>query len=523
MKGRAKSILLALAAALVWAFALFYSQNIILYTRDWTPFHLSKFTASADGVEQAISRRLLAQFEVRGGFFGLRHHIVTKKTFSVTGISGKFDLGHQSIIMVGVVTPEGSTAVRFSAHELIPGLFYSADKEEKVLAGTIIPGRLPEGVVPFTIKKVAEGLSVFVNGKEIFRGPGAFPEGNVFLKVYKGAVKELEVNSTSLPFRPDIPILNLIWPLALVFGVISIFLPRFATIIFLLGVLWTSYDYTFYSLQRVRFNTRTVAFESLNLPVDAEGFRGKFFEAWFRLSGGETAKLDHIREKRVPLVSFAPFRKCDRSGCQRLIPGALKSLRGGSENKFRILMIGGSLIGGWGTTGLNGYYPAHFTRFLSEKLKKDIEVVTISGFLPEVLSFRREDFQRLVEIFRPRMVIVELRTMKADIPLMNEIRSAKVAKTEVIVLKTPNNYPAIEPERFTANGPGYTADPEDRKVLSGFEAGFIDSNPLFCRPENYREKNLFLDDVHLNNAGSAELGNFLGEELLERVKKAAGE
>ncbi len=523
MKKKLYGILIAIAAAAVWTFALLYSQNTLLQNKNWLPFYASPFAGGSNGYEQLMARKVLASFQLNPGHFGLRHQLVSRKDFQIQEIAADADMGKLSMVTLGVTTPEGSTLIRFSSHPLLPSLFYQTDKNEKVLNTVVIPGKIPQGRMKLILKKTTDKTIVLADGKEIFATPVVLTSGRVFVKVYSAVVKNLEVNSgeglQSLPFRNDFNFLPFFWPMALVLCAVGFFSIRFSLLVLIIGILWSIFDFTYYSKQNVRFNARELTFESIDSPVNFEGFRIKVFVQWFRLAGGEIPLMDKLKQNRRAMMSFAPFRKCEGSGCRRLVPHDYKSLINRNDN-LKILMIGGSLIGGWGTTGINDYYPAHLLHFLEGKVKKKTEIVTVSGFVPTAFKFTPEDFRRIIKVYKPHFVVLEFQPAGIDPEMLKAIISSKTEGARLLALHAPKDLPSSAPEDFPRENLHFS---EDKKVLAILrDAGIMvfNSNTFFLSPENYLTRILFIDHSHLNREGHEELGNFMGREMLPEIKKA---
>ncbi|MES2527126.1 MAG: SGNH/GDSL hydrolase family protein [Bdellovibrionota bacterium] len=509
MKTRLHGLLFAIAGAAVWTFALLYSQNNLLQNKNWLPLHASSVAVSTDGFEQLISRSALASFRLNSGYFGLRYQLISRSDYSVQEISAEGRMSELTMVTLGIVTQEGATKVRFSSNPTLPSLFYTTDKNERMLNSVVIPDKIPKGAATFRLKKEGQSIRVFAGEKEIYHAPANFTSGKIFVDVYEGVVEKVEVNSENLSFKHKLEFFPFFWPLALVLCALGFYSRKSTLLILILGVLWSIYDYTYYSKKFVRFQASEMNFESFKSPVNVEGFRGMIFERWFRLAGGDLALLDRIRKEKFYLRSFAPFRKCEQSGCRKLIPYQYQQLAG-SEEKIKILMIGGSLIGGWGTIQINDYYPFYIQRFLKENLKKETEIVTLSGFVPTALRFKRDDFRRILSIYKPHVIVLEFQTAMIDLPLLMATMATRKEGMKVFAVLAPQE---LSHSRFEL--------PEDQNIIPIIRKSgvtIIDSNKFFHLPENYLKKVLFIDNYHLNKDGHEEMGRFLGEQMLSDLK-----
>ncbi len=509
-KIRLQGLLYAIAAAAVWTFALLYSQNNLLHNKNWLPLHASTVAVSTDGFEQLVSRNVIASFQLNSGNFGLRHQLVSKRDYPVQEISAEARMNDFTMVTLGVVTTEGAVKVRFSSHPEFPSLYYTADPNEKMLNSVVIPGKILKGKAIFRLKKEGENLRVFADEKEIFSTPAPLGAGKIFVDVYEGSVEKVDVNGENISFYHGINFFPFFWPLALLLCALGFYSRKSTLVILTLGILWSVYDFTYYSKKFVRFQAQAMKFESVNSPVDFESFRGMIFEKWFRVAGGEVARIDNIRKKKIPLRSFGPFRRCDSSGCRKLVPYQYQQQLTGNDEKLKILMIGGSLIGGWGTTQINDYYPYHLLKFLNEKLKKETEIVSLSGFVPTALRFNVQDFRKVLAIYKPQVIVLEFQKAIVDFQLLKAMIATKKDGIKVFAVIAPQE---LFPSRFEF--------PEYEKAVQFIRNSgpiFIDSNKFFHLPENYQTKVLFIDNFHLNRDGHEEMGRFLGEQMLSDLK-----
>lgn len=517
---------IALVGALIWTFALVYSQNYLLHNASWKPLHASSFGFRADGVEQSLARRIMAGIRLNLGPAGLRQKVLTRRPYDWNEIDIELELGDHGRVTLTSGTHEGFTGVRISHHPLFPSQFIQTRADESLVSAHPFPFQAPRGKMNLLLKRSSKQLEVLANGKLVASSEIPPAKGFLSLGIYDATVERVSVDEGAgleeLPFlnHQDWPRIFLV--LFSLLGPLGVLSRRLGLVVIILGLLWTSYDFFYYSRKPLRFDSKTHHFVSLTEGLDFEGMRQRVFSHAYALSGAHLPTVEEEYGMGPHFRGFGAFQACDSVGCQS--QGTLPFNRPLPDTPRRLLFIGGSLTGGWGTREVGTSYPAVVQRELGRRRGKDFQVVSVVAFVPEVNRLTPDDLVAFVEKLRPAHTVVEFTPHSLRVEFLQAIlRLQKEGKTQVSVFRAPVDLPSMAPEDLAAARDTLAGKkssyrfPDDDHLLPLFRGEsitFFDANESFLRPQVFQSQELFLDHYHLTDAGHRELAHYLVEKLL---------
>lgn len=514
---------LATVAAAVWTFALLYSQNILFFNRHWVPYNSLVLGLH----ETLVARHPVSGFALRSHKSGVRTRLLSTETFPWSRISIRADLGKNGILQFGIFKDEAD-GFDISTNEHLPIRRFRSDLHEKILRDQRLKQVFKPGKIQLTLEREGPFARLFADGVLVYQGPNDFPEGRIFIEAYATTVNEVRVSgegfTEDLAFSREENFWKFFVPTALVFVGLSLMTPvQIPLTLLLAGLLWTSYDFFYHSRQVFRFNMRTQRFTSpASHLVDVEHIRHAVFAKWYTLFGGDIVSKEKILRKFGHRKSTEGLWHHTSAG-SRMIE---KSGPFSGKSKVRVLIFGGSMTSGWGTTSPERAYAAVLRRKLQESLACEVEVASFTSFNQFGSGLGTEDAKAVIKKFRPQILIFDLVPRNTDeevLRLVIEMRKS----FRLIMLRPPFDLIASTPELVeSARRPGADLSAKSfhpvselynvgfvTRMMNGAKPEFVDANRYFLRPEIYLSGHLFRDNFHLSDWGHELLGNFLAEEI----------
>lgn len=523
------SVGLSLLAAVVWTAALLHSQNILFFNPHWEAFDASEFGVTNPGITTLLARQTLAQGKLNPDLLGQRRRLVSRGAYSWKRIQVEAEFDHLSEITLGIVSGQKIQGFRLSANPLLPSRRLVLDFRGNYELTETVPALSNTGNHALSLEREGKGVSVRLDGTEIGRIPDPLPEGKIYLASYRATVIGVEGETAEghfeLPFRREENFLAFFWPHALLFSLVGFFVPlRFPLGLLCLGLLWLSFDYFAYSRRRFALNFSTLEFEKNTRGefISYEELRLKFFRSWYRALGGKVITPEELRgSAHFPLPSRLYY--FTQGVARALGPDDVERLPK-TQAVRRVLIIGGSLTGGWGTSSVSEHYPAHIRR----KLSFPAELISYSGFNRLFPEYGPDQIPWIIDAFRPDLVLLEVFFKYSNKDVIEEvIKQGKEKKFTTMAFRAPQDLPHSRPPlvpkalAYLQGKPVKYFSFEDQRILPllrehGIE--LIETNDYFLRPETYLRADLYVDDIHLTDAGSEELGVLLARAIEKKLK-----
>lgn len=517
-----RKISVAAGAAAILTFSLLYSQNNIFSNAHWDSSYALDGGIRSAGLESVLSRQAISHNRLNSGNHGFRQKVISRKAYDWKKISLTASMNPFSYFDLRIHSAGEVRGIRISSHELLPSMEYREDKPDSFLKTISFPYRASGKDLDLVLERDGD---VFIDGNKVHGMSTPLSPGKIEILVSHSSVRNVSVN---LPEKETLPFLRTdsFWKyfglhfvaLSLVSVLLPIQVPLF---IFLLGILWSAYDYSTYSGKSFKLNQRSLEYKSPTpVSIDFENLRHKFFKSWFHLVGGVTPDRD-LLESRYGLSSpsGAPLL-CKESGCSFV---SYPEIEGEGKKEFRIFILGGSLTDGWGVARPEeAIYPLYIQKNLSEK--KPVSVLTsISPFINEYRHLDLGKYRATLKAFRPDLILLDigprftnpdefsafLQEMKKDkIPLLSFLAPVDVlGAAPHYLIKAKAGKAEVTPE-----------DPVSSLIRA---AGVTLINPQthFLNPELYLKNDLFVDHSHLTGVGHRELGRVLADEIREMTER----
>lgn len=534
LRRRIPAILLAAVASGLWTLSLLASQNILFYNRDWKPFSVSFNRMMIAGYDTLLGRQHVAYGDLYIRKYGMRLRVMSRREWDPGTIRFKALIRQNGYITV-MTTPDGNnfTALRLSANSILRSQFYKFDFHEA--HSEVKPFWLDlteEAATEIEIRNGERMISVFADGKKLGEIEGHFPRGYLGLEVTDSTtITDPEVSEGEtvyeLPFRRDRYLqwfaLNLI-----LFSLIALALPvRVMAGIALGGLLWLSFDFTISRRRLFLWNHGTFTFEpAVEAPFHVEDAANRFFGHWYSLLGGKVFPTKKTVEAEVgPIGAYFPYRWSRNAGVEEL-PQLPESFPSAVPGVKRMLLIGGSMDSGFGTTGIREAYDVKLQRLLGK-----IEILNASkGAVLKKESKDSAELLRVIDVFRPDVILIDLHLNFLDRNILSRfMREVRKRSARVIFSRPPFNLTAFHEKGFdliaayvwrpvgSENFPQmryFRFEDQLARFLEKESVPFIETNRAFLVKAEHAKASLFWDNVHLTDAGHTLMADFLAKELV---------
>lgn len=512
-----KKFALVPVAAIIWTIALLYSQNILFFNPHWESSYAVTGGLRTTGLDSILSRQTLSRNKLNPGNHGLRQKVITRKDFDWKKISLTTQMNPFSFFDLGIQTDKGSRGIRISSHHFFPSMVFEEDHSDSFIH-----------VESFKLEAQGRNLdvdlerngSIFIDGKKVYSSASPFPPGKIEIRVSNASISDVSVHhpqEEKLSFVRNESFWKYFFIHLLVIAGISAFVSyKVPLFIFLLGIIWTGFDYSYYSQKHFKLNQTTLEYKSPeSVAIDPENLRHNFFKSWFHILGGETVSrslLESRYEKRIP--TGVPLF-CDNTGCSYVRSDEIDGKK--KNDEFRIFVVGGSLTDGWGVARPEKTsYPVHLQRNLTGK--KQVSILTsISPFISFYRHLDPKDNGKLMNAFRPDLILLDVSPRFTDLKEFSEfLTQLRKSNIPVVAFIAPVDIMSAAPEFLMDAVAGNPPDVREDEVSPLMrKSGVITLDPQvhFLNPKLYLKNNLFVDHSHLTDSGHRELGLLLAEEI----------
>ena len=513
-------MVILLLASLVWTRALVLSQNVLYYSQDWTPFDADTGLRSS-GTELLLTRKVVANNSFSPFLDRKRYQILTNEHFSASMVRLRFILRPEGLVSLFSWDGQFAEGVRISTRKNFPSLYFRMDSDGRYLERQQISASPQvDEETELDLENSPAGMTLRLNGKSLFTASKPLPPGKLGLEILRASVFPPRLATESglrqIDFTADHPfylyfVLNLF-----LLGLLSLpSLKRMPLALLLTGLIWLGFDSYYHS--RKAFELRRVGnrIETLSpgASVDLENLRFRFFSRWFSLFGGSVPTHAEL-VRRYPGIQEI-FKKLHLNQDAGVSLIDKNQIPGGSPDQERILLVGGSLVSGWGASHPEKALGSLLQKKLASPNRKTVVLVKAQ----ERLFQHGEEIPLILELiglFRPQRVILELNPGFTNVRILDEILR-EITRTGVRpwILRPP-----ISPLMFTQKEivPGFIdphADWESavRRLTESYDLPFIDAGDLLLTPRALIEGEAFWDPRHLTNFGHEKLATFLAKAL----------
>ena len=542
---------LVLAAA-VWTRAVIYSQNILYFNPHWSPHSLTLHALRTGGIITLFNRRNLASDRLSSRQNTLR--VLSRRSYDVREI--EFDFRPQANSYVAFlfnVTDNDTENLSFSTDPLKPSLHYLSDAHERY------PWSRPTGLALTSYQRVHARLvqeeariAIYLDGKRVTTVAGSFRNTRVGFEISPAAdvwdptIVQKDGTRVTLPFQRGEDFFSFYWKNLALLAVVTALLvlpfhkrrlllsPRFTAFLLAMGVTWFAYDYLWYSkiLQRWHHG-QLVLMRKENggsVELDYEKLRYRFMETWYRVLGGTTPTRQALAAENILLNEERSFRFCTTTCIS--ISADLSALSPRPTKGLRILVMGGSMSFGWGTSDISQVYVEKLHHGLRQHYGENVAIETLNTSSAD-LEFNR-DLQKkifVIKKFQPDVLILSVLLRPALKPSFDRIfREVDASRTTTIYLRPPTDLESLDPIYLpllrnyvrpdTTHSPppgvaGFQHDALLRGLLKTHGWHFLDANHIFLDPTLNARGKKFWDYMHPTDWGHELLASYLLNELIQ--------
>lgn len=541
------AILLIFLGSFIWNESLLYSQNNLLFNSHWESYKKNFYTTSASDIYSFLSRTLLAN-----------NRLVTNKNLGNQMIFSKFpvllkelefDLELQNTGYVDLIFNSRNDqfeAIRLNLNGPGQTFYYKAQLGGKFLEKDNFNLKFnSNGKLHIFIRQLGDSLQFFINNETVYKRKEVFLNGHFGfytslqgLEINKVVATDENGKKIEMPFTRDYDRTGFLkkntifyFLFLLIFSVgLFLFLKedflflvfKNALFFFLLGVLWFSYDYFYYSKIPKTWNYNQFTFVSdIDSPYDFERFRYNLFSHWFRWMGGEIPTTKKLNSTGVSYSDISIFRRCFENKC--VFEKLENILTPKKADVNRIACFGGSYANFAGISNLDDSYFDKFAHGMNQKLKKT-EIVNFA-FSGVVFNKKVDEIKSLIERFSPDTVIISIFLTNPDFKAFNKFAEDLKLKNILLVYQRPLN----QKDFFTGEviqSLGLTKEFRQRKFREKFwkrmkvrdDIFYIDSEANAVGTELEKNGLLWWDTNHMTAYGQAFMANDLLSNVLEKLK-----
>lgn len=546
---------MALAAA-AWTHALIYSQNILYFSPHWTLPSLTEHALKTGGIITLFDRKNFAGNRLSARQNTLR--VLSRDTYQPREVEFDFRLHPNSTLAVIFNVENGQTEnLSFSTDPLKQSLHYLSDSHERYLWSRPTDIRVP-GHTRVHARLVQEGarLAVYLDGAKVAEVASTFRLAKIGLELYTDGevwaptLTLKDGTRAELPFRRSENFFSFYEKNLVLCGLVTglLTLPfrrrrllvarRVGQLLFLLGSIWLGYDYLWYSKLIHRWNHGQLVMmlkgKSSENFVDYEHVRYRLMGNWYAALGGTTPTRQRLAADGLVLTENRNFRYCSDE-CTA-IPSNLATLPERAPKSLRLLVMGGSMSFGWGTSEISQVYVERLHHALRHHYGQRIQVETLNISSAD-FEFNRgaEKNLRIIEKFRPDLLIISVLLrpyLRSSLDRISRIVASTQATT--IYLRPPTNVDNLRPVYLPMLRAYYKSGPREKapNYIFGFEnEGFLlamikkhrwkfrDANTIFLDPELATKGKKFWDYMHPTDWGHALLASYLKDEIVQLLSE----